>query len=46
VQVVRDVLDGKVSVADARDVYRVAVDVERSRLDAEATAALRAAGSG
>ncbi len=42
-QVVRDVLDGKVSVADARDVYRVAVDVERSRLDAEATAALRAA---
>jgi hypothetical protein len=30
-------------LSEARDVYRVAVDVERSRLVAEATAALRAA---
>jgi len=41
-QVLRDVLDGKVSVTEARQVYRVAVDLERGRIDAEATAALRA----
>jgi hypothetical protein len=37
-----DVLDGKVSVAQAREVYRVLVDLAQGRLDAEATAALRA----
>jgi N-methylhydantoinase B len=40
--VLRDVLDGKVSVARAREVYRVAVDVASGRIDAQATAALRA----
>jgi N-methylhydantoinase B len=49
--VLQDVLDGKVSVTAARDVYRVAVDLAAGRVDAEATAALRgtprrAAGSG
>ncbi len=40
--VLRDVLDGKVSVAQAREVYRVAIDTDRGVLDAPATAALRA----
>ncbi len=39
--VLRDALDGKISVAAARDVYRVAVDLA-GRVDADATAALRA----
>lgn len=41
--VLRDVLDGKVSVTAARAVYRVAVDVAAGGIDAAATAALRAA---
>jgi N-methylhydantoinase B len=39
--VLRDVLDGKVSVEAAREVYRVAADVTRGVLDPEATTALR-----
>jgi N-methylhydantoinase B len=41
-QVLQDVLDGKVSVAQAREVYRVLVDLAQGRIDAGATAALRA----
>ncbi len=41
-QVLQDVLDGKVSVTQAREVYRVLVDLAQGRIDAEATAALRA----
>ncbi len=40
-EVLQDVLDGKVSVAQARETYRVAVDVEQGRIDVETTAALR-----
>ena len=40
--VLRDALDGKISEAAARGVYRVAVDLDGGRVDAEATAALRA----
>jgi N-methylhydantoinase B len=39
--VLADVLDGFISVAEARDVYRVAVHVESSLVDEAATAALR-----
>ena len=40
-RVLRDVLEGKVSVERARDLYRVAVDLEARRLDEGATAELR-----
>ena len=40
-RVLDDVLDGKVSAEKARDVYRVAVDVERGVVDEDATATLR-----
>jgi N-methylhydantoinase B len=40
-RVLRDVLDGKVSVGQAREVYRVAVDPSRGALDEPATALLR-----
>jgi N-methylhydantoinase B len=43
--VLRDVLDGKVSAAQARETYRVAIDVARGAVDEEATAALRAVGA-
>jgi N-methylhydantoinase B len=39
--VLRDVLDGKMSPARAREVYGVVLDLERRAVDAEATAALR-----
>ena len=39
--VLRDVLDGKVSLAQAREVYGVVLDAGRSEVDAGATAALR-----
>ena len=39
--VLGDVLDGKVSAARAREVYGVAVDVDRRRVDVEATRKLR-----
>jgi N-methylhydantoinase B len=41
--VARDVLDGIVTVASARDVYGVAVDESTGAVDAEATTRLRAA---
>ncbi len=40
-RVLRDVLEGKVSPARARELYRVAVDLERRALDEAATAELR-----
>ena len=40
-RVLRDVLEGKVSPERARDLYRVAVDLEGRRLDEQATADLR-----
>jgi hypothetical protein len=43
--VLRDGLDGKVSAAQARETYRVAIDVARGAVDEEATAALRAVGA-
>jgi N-methylhydantoinase B len=39
--VLQDVLDGKVSAAAAREVYRVAVDVAAGRIDVAPTALLR-----
>ncbi len=39
--VLRDVLDGKVSVTQARDVYGVLVDIDHGAVDENATAALR-----
>jgi N-methylhydantoinase B len=44
--VLRDVLDGKVSVAEARRVYRVAVDAGSGHLDVEATTGLRSTAPG
>jgi len=41
-RVLRDVLEGKVSAARARECYRVAVDEEMRAVDSEATSALRA----
>jgi N-methylhydantoinase B len=41
--VLRDVLDGKVSAAQAHATYRVVVDLARGAVDEHATAALRAA---
>jgi N-methylhydantoinase B len=41
-KVLDDVLDGLVSAEQARDIYRVAVDVEKGVIDDDATAALRA----
>jgi N-methylhydantoinase B len=40
-RVLRDVLEGKVSTARARELYRVAVDIEHRSLDQAATAELR-----
>lgn len=40
--VLRDVLEGKVSAARARELYRVAVDLERRAVDEEETGRLRA----
>jgi N-methylhydantoinase B len=40
-KVLDDVLDGLVSAAQAREIYRVAVDVEKGVIDATTTAALR-----
>ncbi len=40
-RVLQDVLDGKVSPGQAREVYRVAVDLDAGCVDAAATAALR-----
>jgi N-methylhydantoinase B/oxoprolinase/acetone carboxylase alpha subunit len=40
-RVLRDVLEGKVSPERARDLYRVAVDLETRELDEQATAELR-----
>ncbi|HET9289306.1 MAG TPA: hydantoinase B/oxoprolinase family protein [Gaiella sp.] len=40
-RVLRDVMEGKVGVERARDVYRVAVDASRGVIDDRATAALR-----
>jgi N-methylhydantoinase B len=39
--VLRDVVEGKVSVERARDVYRVAVDLDARRVDEEKTRRLR-----
>ncbi len=40
-RVLRDVLEGKVSLERARDVYRVAIDPEARRIDLTETAELR-----